>query len=83
MSAVCRYNKDELHRVPDAEALHVSRFQGGDYRRPSKWYRTTICREHALTLMDYPPNRAGGTVDGYGYRTLRRALGLDKAEVEA
>lgn len=78
MSVVCRYDKDEPHRIPEEEAIQTQRFQGGDYRRPGRWYRTTICRKDALFLvsLEHPPTHAGATIEGYGYQSLRRALGL-------
>lgn len=63
------------HRVDEADVLHVQRFMGGNYRRRSRWYRTTICAADARRLLDLPnlPKHAGATIDRYGLAGLRRA----------
>lgn len=77
--ALCRIDKEQPHRVPDVDILYVQRFGSGDYRRPGRNYRTTICREHAQSLLR--ATTAGHwKVDGYSIRTLERATGLRRQD---
>lgn len=41
----CKRRRDDV--------ISAQRLGGGSYRRPHRWYRTTVCRECASGALDY------------------------------
>lgn len=52
--------------------VSIQRYGGGTYRRPGRWYRTSICRECVEQQAPYAAQvtHAGGTTSRYGAREI-------------
>ncbi len=65
-------------RKPEEQVHAISRSGGGNYRRPNRSYRTTICDECIDHIIDYypPPPKGSGhlTHDRYSLPVLRRLI---------
>jgi hypothetical protein len=56
------------------EVRTASHFGGGSYKRPGRWYRSSICEECALRLIaSLTPGHS--SVSRWGIVTLRNAWG--------
>ena len=65
------------------EVRSARRFGGGNYRRPGRYYSSSICQECAHDLLtNYPPNRGQSTISRWDVLSLRRAWPLTNHEHE-
>lgn len=61
----------------------AQRYGGGDYRRPSRWYHTSICEECATRAIDYADTCTSDPSKVYMMSTsgLRALLGRPRPPV--
>lgn len=61
-----------MHSVDEGELRSASRFGGGNYRRPGRWYDSTICMECIVGLVAgrTEPDYAGQLVSRWPLRRL-------------
>lgn len=55
------------------EVVGIQRKGGGSYRRPPRWYRSSICQRCVEDLLRYA-GETTRTVSGYSVSSLRDAL---------
>jgi len=52
----------------------TNRYAGGDYRRPSRWYHTTICVPCAEEIVQHGGTYAGARYMGFSVSGVKHAL---------
>lgn len=69
VTGTCRHCMRRRH------VYSVQRYGGGNYRRPPRWYRSSICTECAAELLKYSNSgMAGGRFDAWSLqRVVERA----------
>lgn len=68
-SGVCRQCETRKH-----DLVTASRTGGGNYRRPPRQYRSSICLTCARDLLERAPAHAMATVDHWSVSSLKRAV---------
>lgn len=73
-TGICRHCEQRSKQLVSA-----NRTGGGNYRRPPREYRSSICLPCAKLLLEHAPTYAMATVEHWSVRSLKHAV--ERAEI--